>query len=204
MKIIKINKYANDQTLISDCIDQKSAAQKYLFNKYSRLFLAISNRYISNEKEAEDVMMESFMIIFNKIKTFNNKGSLEGWMKKILVNNCIGHLRKNKIMFVSLEKVNQNENIYSTDENSENKAEVLMKILKSLPEGYRSVFNLYVMEEYKHKEIAEILNISENTSKSQLFKAKKMIKRQLKQLDEKNLQIDKEEELIKSINISHG
>jgi len=204
LKIIKINKYANDQTLISDCIDQKSAAQKYLFNKYSRLFLAISNRYISNEKEAEDVMMESFMIIFNKIKTFNNKGSLEGWMKKILVNNCIGHLRKNKIMFVSLEKVNQNENIYSTDENSENKAEVLMKILKSLPEGYRSVFNLYVMEEYKHKEIAEILNISENTSKSQLFKAKKMIKRQLKQLDEKNLQIDKEEELIKSINISHG
>lgn len=205
MKIFRLDKYENESRLIKDCLADNPKAQKYLFEKYSPKFLAISNRYINDYKIAEDVLMESFYKIFKKLETFKHNGSLEGWMKKLLINECLNHLRKNKNIFISIEDKKIDIPDIELDERSKNeRALILINILKQLPEGYRSVFNLYVLEGYKHKEISELLNISESTSKTQLFKAKKLIKRTLESSNKENYSYESEDEIINYLNISHG
>ena len=121
-------------------------------------------------------MIESFYRIFNKIDQYNGKGSFEGWMKRIVINECLMYLRKNNNMkmHVELEKahgVSESANILSNISFNE-----IVELLQQLPAGYRTIFNLYVIEGYKHREIAEELGISINTSKSQLILAKKRLK----------------------------
>ncbi len=171
-----------EEQLIERCKKQDKTAQKILYDKYAALMFAICVRYVFERSEAEDILQEGFVKIFSYIKKFEGRGSFEGWMKRIMVNTAITHYHKNSkhnkyhydiidVQETSFEKKNYKESDYTLDE--------LNKIIQSLPEGYRIVFSLYAIEGYKHKEIAKLLKIDINTSKSQYSRAKKMIRKKL-------------------------
>jgi len=159
--------------IIIRCKKGDPKAQKSLYDKYSPLFYGMCLRYMKNRTEAEDLLVESFYTIFSKINQYKGTGSFEGWMKRIVVNSCLMQIRKknNLNLHVDIEKA-----YYLKEEANAitdiNYAE-LLKMMEDLPTGYRTVFNLYVIEGYKHREIANIMGISINTSKSQLILAKK-------------------------------
>lgn len=161
--------------LIQGCKRQDRKVQKQLYEQYSARFLGICKRYMKNVEEAEDVLVKGFLKIFEKIDSYEGKGNFEGWMHRIFVNECLMELRKKKDFTIYLESTNYQpqkdasvlENLYEQD---------VLKLLDYLPTGCRTVFNLYVIEGYKHNEIAEQLAISEGTSKSQLNLAKEKLK----------------------------
>lgn len=173
--------------IIKKCKKNDRIAQKMLYEKYSSLFLGICMRYAKDKAEAEDILQDGFLKIFMNITQYSGTGSFEGWMKRIIVNTAITNYHQNikHYFHEEIDKVKDleadtdfyvNDNDFSKDE--------LMDIIQQLPEGYRVVFNLYVMEGYKHKEIAEILNIDQGTSKSQFARAKKIIQAKLSMLKE--------------------
>lgn len=164
----------DETTLIKRCQKFDRRAQKVLYERYAPVMLGICRRYVKDWMEAEDVMSEGFFKIFSKINQYGFKGSFEGWMKKIMVNEALGLLRKRNDFNLALEASNL---IISTEPNPEEIAQEnsILELLHKLPTGYRTIFNLYVIEGYKHKEIAEKLDISINTSKSQLIKARKRL-----------------------------
>ena len=166
----------SELNLIQKLKNQDQVAQKVLYDKYAPLFYSICLRYVKNEVDAEDILIESFCKIFEKIDQFKDKGSFEGWMKRIVINQSLMHIRKhsNLNLHVELEKAYQVKTNPEIIENINYKE--ILKLIQELPMGYRTVFNLYVIEGYKHKEVAEILNISINTSKSQLILAKKKLR----------------------------
>lgn len=157
----------------------KRKAQKALYEKYNALFMAIAVRYLKHPQEAEDVVAESFIKIFTKIKTFKDSGSFEGWMKRIVINECLMKLRQNKKkhLYIPLDDVDIEMDATVLDKMS---ADEILAVIGELPEGYRTVFNLYVIEGLKHREIAEELGISIHTSKSQLIMAKRKLQNLLK------------------------
>ncbi|WP_294198700.1 sigma-70 family RNA polymerase sigma factor [uncultured Chryseobacterium sp.] len=149
-------------------------AQKALYDMYSAKMLAIANSYVNNLHDAEDILMDSFFTCFSKIRDCRDWRSFPFWLRKIVVNNSINFIRKNKNILYSDIEINGLES--ADDEWNNEMEEINMEeIFASMPDGYRLVFNLYVFEEKKHHEIADILNISEGTSKSQLSKSKKWI-----------------------------
>lgn len=133
----------------------------------------VCRRYIKNEQDAEDVMINGFFKVFTKIEQFNEKGSFEGWIRRIMVNESLMFLRKYN-MNLSIE-LNETQAVTEMDADSQIREEDILKLLDYLPIGYRTVFNLYVIEGFSHKEIAEQLGVSVNTSKSQLIKARKKL-----------------------------
>lgn len=173
MKIFK-SKYSLEQDIIKGCSKGNPKAQKALYNKFSALLYSICLRYLKSTENAEECLTNGFVKIFDKIKDKKEGTSLEGWMRKIIVNECLQFIRKQKGQFLYIDDLNtepltnEQENLYEPQE--------ILNAIEHLPIGYRTVFNLYAVEEYTHKAIAEKLNISEGTSKSQYFKAKNMIK----------------------------
>jgi len=153
-------------------------AQKALYEMFSAKMLSISNSYTNNIYDAEDILMNAFLKCFNKINDCKDWKSFPFWLRKIVVNDSITFVRKNKnILYADIEIADD----YPEDEIDENLNEInIEEIFSQMPTGYRLIFNLYVFEERKHQEIAEILNISEGTSKSQFSKAKKWIADYLK------------------------
>jgi RNA polymerase sigma-70 factor (ECF subfamily) len=169
-----------DEQLIEGCKRSEHKAFEALYKKYAMRMMAIAQRYCNTTFESEDVLQEAFIKVFQKINSFDSKGSFEGWLKRVVVNTAINHYHqtyKQKLQ-VEVEKADIHETILP-DAVSKMSNEELLSVIKELPEGYRMVFNLYVIEGYTHKEIGEMLNISDGTSKSQLAKAKNMIKRLL-------------------------
>ncbi len=162
-----------EANIIRKCKQNDPSAQKALYDKYASLFFAIALRYMKNEQDAEDVMIEGFYKIFSKVSQFKEEGSFEGWMKRIIVNQALMKLRSrnNLSMHVDIETA------YHVSEAplaiSDINHQELLGLIQGLPVGYRTIFNMYIIEGYKHREIAEILGISINTSKSQLILAKK-------------------------------
>ncbi len=144
--------------------------------------LGVCLRYCSNLADAEDVLQEGFIKVFKYIKNFRGEGSFEGWIRRIMVNTAITHIKKNnKYSYEDIENIpsdyqEEEEEVYAPVN-----PDVLIKVLQSLPDGYRSVVNLYIFEGYPHKEVADILGISESTSKSQLSKAKQFLRKKLKE-----------------------
>ena len=132
-------------------------------------------RYSNNETEAEDLLQESFIKAFNKLDTFNNNGALGGWLRKIAVNTALEHYRKNKNKAVVLD-LNQVDSLIPDNAIENLELEDLLKKIQSLPTGFRTVFNLYAVEGYNHREIGEMLSISEGTSKSQYSRARVMLR----------------------------
>lgn len=162
--------------IIDKCKNQERSGQKALYDKYAPLFFSICLRYIKEKTAAEDLLMESFYRIFSKIGQYKAQGSFEGWMKRIVVNECLMYLRKNNNMNLHLDLDKAKvipENPTIIDDLS---YQEILDLLDLLPNGYRTIFNLYIIEGYKHREIAEQLGISINTSKSQLILAKKKLR----------------------------
>ena len=174
----------SDYQIIEGCAKHERKAQQMLYDKYSRLLLGVCLRYASDRAEAEDILQESFLKIFFNIKDFSGTGSFVGWLRKVAVNTAITHYHKNlKYRYhVDIEDYVSVETGVSSFEDDFFTSEELYKILSELPTGYRIVFNLYAVEGYKHKEIAEILGIDTNTSKSQYSRAKAVIRGKLENL----------------------
>jgi len=174
----------SDQQIIEGCAKHDRKAQQVLYDKYSRFLLGICLRYASDKAEAEDILQESFLKIFFNIKNFSGTGSFIGWLRKVAVNTSITHYHKNlKYRYhVDIEDYVSAETGVSSFEEDFFTSEELYRVLNELPTGYRMVFNLYAVEGYKHKEIAEILGIDTNTSKSQYSRAKAVIRDKLEVL----------------------
>ena len=178
------------EELVLGCQKDERKAQKELYDKYAPLLLGICIRYAKDSSEAEDVLQEGFIKIFDKIKSYNNDGSFEGWMRRLMVNTAISNYRKNLKRYY---KVDIDEPFVKGISQDWTKCDYtkgeLLGVISTLPEGYKMVFNLYAIEGYKHKEISGILGISENTSKSQLSKARKYLKNEMEKLEKiKSLQ----------------
>lgn len=170
------------QQLIKECKAGSITAQKYLFDKYATSFFLLCRRYLKSDQQAEDTMMSGYFKIFQSLKTFTYKSDAEtyGWMKQILVNECLMELRKkNNFLFVT----HTSDDDIAIDETaiSNLSANEIFELITQLPIGYRTVFNLFVVEQMTHKEIAALLKISEGTSKSQLNKARVMLQQLLQQ-----------------------
>lgn len=165
--------------IISRCRRNNRSAQNFLFERYAPIFKSICMRYMSSEDIAEDVLIQAFYKIFIKIRTFKHEGSFEGWMKRIVINECLMELRKTKNLSLTVP-MNEEVGEWKVEMRDNLEYEELLKLLKELPSGYRTVFNMYVIEGYKHREIAEKLGISINTSKSQLILAKRKLQQLIK------------------------
>ena len=176
--MLKIHQSSEEQ-LIRDCSKNKPSAQRELFDRHSPTMFGICLRYIKEPHLAEEVMITGFTKIFEKIHQFKFEGSFEGWMKRVMVNESLTYIRKNKYMYleVDIEQLDREPDYGMLSEQLE--ADDLLKIIQELPIGYRTVFNLYAIEGYSHKEIAKQLGISENTSKSQLSRARALLQKQL-------------------------
>ncbi len=140
--------------------------------------MGVVRRYLRREEDAEDVLIEAFYKVFDKIDTFKDEGSFEGWIRRIVVNEALMHLRKNHALKKADDLSNLPETVVSQRARVTDQLEAsdILVLLDQLPDGYRTVFNLYVVEGYKHREIAELLGVSINTSKSQLILAKKRLR----------------------------
>jgi len=172
---------AKEDELIKGCLRRDRSAQKLLYDTYSSKMYGLCYRYVKNAMEAEDVLVTSFMKVFEKIDQFKHEGSFEGWIRRIVVNEALTCLRKNRSMHLETEL-----NYVDFDPNYRNlsdhlEEEDLMELVKALPTGYRIVFNMYAIDGYSHKEIADSLGISENTSKSQLSRARTYLQKLLKE-----------------------
>jgi RNA polymerase sigma-70 factor (ECF subfamily) len=153
-------------------------AQYQLYSLYSKAMYNICVRMTNQIEEAEDMLQESFTYAFSKLGSFRFESSFGAWLKRIVVNTCINHLKKRKVDLVYTEQHNDPipEDDYVDYREIKFQVEGVMKAMEKLPEGYRVVFSLYLLEGYDHKEISEILGISESTSKSQFLRAKQKIK----------------------------
>jgi RNA polymerase sigma-70 factor (ECF subfamily) len=164
--------------LIKKAQKQDRVSQFRLYEKYSPKMLSVVRCYIKDLQHAEDVLQKAFCKAFLNMKSYQFKGSFEGWLRRIVVTSSIDFLRQKKNMMIQTDDFSY----YETAENPLDEVKDISHIqvaIDKLPEGYKTVFCLYVLEEYKHKDIAEMLNIDVGTSKSQLYKARKMLKAQL-------------------------
>lgn len=159
-------------------------AQRTLYEKHKVKWFMICLRYAQNKTEAEDMMQEGLISIFSDLKQYNpDRASFSAWSNKVMVNAALQHLRKwKKLKFNHPADDYENQLVHESDVIEQIGAKEITALVQELPDGYRVVFNLYVMEGYKHREIAEMLSISENTSKTQLLKAKKMLRNQLEKV----------------------
>lgn len=166
--------------LIESCINNNREAQYKLYNLLSSKMFAVCMRYAKNREEAEDILQEGFVKVFNNIDKFRSEGSFEGWVRRIIVNTAVEHYRKSSKMYpmISVEETYNDFTWEAADDSLE--LDDLMKLINSLSTGYRTIFNLYVVEGYSHKEIAEMLKISEGTSKSQLARARYLLMEMVK------------------------
>ncbi len=165
--------------IIAGCVKNSRVSQEKLFKLFYGKLMVVCQRYTNDRDSAQDILQEGFIKIFDKISTFENNGSFEGWLRRIVTNTALDYLRKTKkYNWVEENEINTKEEFIEPGEALERestiqlKAEVALEAIQQLSPAYQTVFNLYVMEEYSHKEIAEMLGISEGTSKSNLSKAK--------------------------------
>lgn len=165
--------------MIAKAAKNDRRAQQELFKQFSPKMLGICRQYLKSNHLAEEVMLSGFLKVFTHLEDFKNEGSFEGWIRRIMVNESISQLRKDKKLHFISEAEIENVEEHSTTIDTVLEDEEIQKLIDSLPDGYKTVFVLYVVEGYKHSEIAELLQISENTSKSQLFKARKLLKNKL-------------------------
>ncbi len=166
------NQNITENDLIRGCIAGDRRLQEELYRRFAPKMFAVCLRYASNAEEAEDILQEGYIKIFKKLDSFRGEGSFEGWVRRIFVNTAIEHFRRKRYLTPITEKEeNTIEGKYTTVLDDLG-AKDIMALVQELSPGYRTVFNLYVVEGYTHKEIADMLGISEGTSKSQLSRAK--------------------------------
>jgi RNA polymerase sigma-70 factor, ECF subfamily len=174
---------AKENELIEGCKKHDRHAQEALFQQFSGKMYALCCRYVKSKMEAEDVLVMAFSKIFERIDQYKAEGSFEGWIRKVIVNESLTYLRKNKNMYLETDIEAADREPDYTQLESQLEAEDLLKMIDSLPTGYRIVFNMYAIDGYSHKEIATHLGINENTSKSQLSRARTLLQRYCLELE---------------------
>ena len=167
-----------DEQLVKECVSGNPIAQKKFYDLFAKKMMGVCLRYMNNEEEAQDVLQDGFIKIFSKLHDCESKGSLEGWVRRIMVNTALDQYRKNKKHQNDVDvdvvgyKLEKNDFIIESITAGD-----LLKIIQAIPEGYRVVFNLFAIEGYSHKEIAERLGVTESTSKSQYSRAKSLLRK---------------------------
>jgi RNA polymerase sigma-70 factor (ECF subfamily) len=183
MKVVSLNHTAarlSEEDVIAGCTEGNRECQKALYDRFASKMFSLCLRYAPDYHTAEDLLQEGFVKIYYNIYKYNGSGSFEGWMKRVFINHSIEQLRKVDKHFAADDIGNIAESTTSGNEIVGKLAlDDLMKLVQALPTGYRTVFNLYALEGFSHKEIAEMLEISDGTSKSQLARAKGMLKEML-------------------------
>ncbi len=171
---------ASEKEIIKGCLKGDKRYQKLLFDQYAPVLLAVCMRYSSDRQSAEDILQEGFVKIFDNLKRFRKEGSLEGWMKRIMVNTALNHYRSNLRHYYHKDVDEYADSISGPSGIREDLyAKDILNIVQKLPPGYRTVFNMFDIEGYSHKEIAKELGVTENTSKTQLLKARKLLRKLL-------------------------
>lgn len=178
MKVI--NLHQEEKELIQLAVENNRHAQHKLYSTYSSKMLSVCRQYVKDLQQAEDIMITAFMKVFTNLKNFEHKGNFEGWIRRIMVNECISYIRvQKKVKFI------EEEDFFEERHNnieSQFSVEDIQFLIDSLPDGYKMVFNLYCIEGFKHQEIAAMLGINEGTSKSQLSHARKMLQENISKL----------------------
>ncbi len=166
----------SEEDILKGCRKNKRQYQEILYRKYAKKMYGICMSYACNRDLAQDMLQDSFIKVFKKIKHFKSEGSLEGWIRKIVTNTAIDHMRKQtKEQAYYLDKEEIKEQVYEPDAIENLKTQDLLNLVAQLPDGARMIFNLYALEGFSHKEIATKMNISAGTSKSQFNRARKML-----------------------------
>ena len=178
--MLKASFVKSEEELIQRLRAADRRAQKELFQRQSRKMLAICRRYVKDSFEAENCLMQGFTKVFSSVNGFKEEGSLEGWIRKIMVRECLQHLRKNHALMILANPEQMADQSFQMPENLD--YQMLLSLIHELPAGYRMVFNLYAVDGYRHNEIAEMLGISEGTSRSQLNAARQQLKMMLSKL----------------------
>jgi RNA polymerase sigma-70 factor (ECF subfamily) len=172
----------SDKELIDRCLEKDPKAQEILYRQYSPRMYGVCMRYSRNTLEADDILQEAFIKVFNHLKDFNHQGSFEGWVRRIVINTAINYYKSKAREWdeISIDRAGGGNDLQSNDIDCLSRDD-LLNIIRELPEGYRMVFNLYVIEGYNHQEIGKMLNISESTSKSQLSRARAVLQEKVRQ-----------------------
>lgn len=175
MKVIDLHQPQNE--IIALALENNRQAQQKIYSQYAPKMLSVCRQYVKDIHHAEDLMIASFMKVFTSLRNFENKGSFEGWIRRIMINECISFIRVQK-------KVHFLEDEYYTEDTFNNiesglSVDDIQSLIDNLPDGYKMIFNLYAIEGFKHKEIADMLGINEGTSKSQLSHARRILQEQI-------------------------
>lgn len=174
--------HTDENQLIALCKSGDRKGQKELYERFAPTMLSVCKRYLKQMEEAEEVLLTGFMKVFTRIDQFQSEGSFEGWIRRIMVNESLNALKKRKMLFVD-DDPEESQMMIDADDMERDNTDALMAMIERLPDGYRTVFNLYAIEGFNHREIGEQLGISENTSKSQLSKARKHLQAQLNEYE---------------------
>ena len=165
-----------EEVILKGCLRNDPTAQRELYNQYSPKMLAVCYRYAHNREDAEDMLQEGFIKVFLQLRTFENRGSFEGWIRKIIVHTCINILKKNKKFNESVDLIHASAiQIREDSVPAVVQVKQIVECIRTLPIGYRTVLNLFAIEGYSHREIAQLLDIEESTSRSQFTRAKSML-----------------------------
>lgn len=170
-----------EDELIQACIDDDRTAQQALYEQFAPLVMGICRRYLKSEEDTEDVLVETMYKVLTRLPDFKGNGSFEGWVRRIAVNEALMFLRKNR-KFAFGEELQDHDLPVRSGANERLSMQDILHVLDGLPAGYRTVFNLYAIEGYKHREIAELLGVSINTSKSQFALAKERMQEALRRM----------------------
>lgn len=181
MKIIPL--FQSEESLVRACQQGDPKAQRRVYERYSARMLSLCGRYLPDEFEAEEAMIEGFMKVFDRIGQFKLEGSFEGWIRRIMVNESLMYLRSKKAAGWQASYEDVEYEVEPVAAATDLEADELHRLVQQLPTGYRTVFNLYAVEGYNHAEIAETLGISENTSKSQLHRARALLQEWVQKLE---------------------
>lgn len=179
MRLVSLHK--NYKSVIARAKEGHRKAQQEMYELFAPKMLSVCRQYIKKDELAEEVMLTGFLKVFTHLPSYKFEGSFEGWIRRIMVNEAITQLRKDKKLLFEEDHVIENSIDHVAYIETELEVEDIQKLIDALPEGYKTVFVLYAVEGYKHSEIAELLQISENTSKTQLFKARKMLQNNMNQ-----------------------
>ena len=173
-----------EEQLIKACVREDASSQKEVFNRFSGRMLGVCNRYARNSADAEDILQDAFIKVFDKIHQFKFQGSFEGWIRRIVINTVLKKYSVSRYEkeVVGYEIKDRNESLVEPSAYSHLTQKDLLELINKLPDGYRVIFNLYVIEGYQHDEIAEMLGIQAGTSRSQLVKARVLLQKQIIQL----------------------
>jgi len=174
----------DEQQLVEGCKRGESWARKQLYENYASAMLGVCMRYVSDRETARDLLQDGFIKVFTKIDMYSGTGSLGGWMRRVFATTALEHLRKNDALrtSVNIDEYNEANEGFDYSVLEQLSADEIMACIAELPNGFRTVFNLFAIEGYTHNEIAEMLNIKESTSRSQFIRARKALQKSVQSL----------------------